>query len=256
MSWLHELDSFLEVLWKHHDSLRSVTGRVRDGTLYCPTCGEPRRMEVRWLYGHRDALRDDLELPGAGPTYAAQVVPSLLRLSCVQCEGLFTALLYPGSSGPMLSIFPQQVGGLRTPSTPDAVAYYLDQAQRAHSAGALSAAVAMYRGALEQLLFHQGFRKGMLKAKIDELEQQKTAGTAPRWAADLDTAFLTVLKELGDGAIHPNGGDVSKQAALDHATLGRVHETFSYLLFVVYEAPQRKAVSLSSLQAKSQILKK
>jgi hypothetical protein len=89
------------------------------------------------------------------------LVPSVFLVRCRQCESGFTALIYGGANGPALALFPECEGGLTTPHTPPAVAYYLDQAARAQAVGARSAAVAMYRAALEHLLFDQGFKTGM-----------------------------------------------------------------------------------------------
>ena len=59
-------------------------------------------------------------------------------------------------------VLPNRTGGLAMPNTPEGVAFYLDQAAKSHSVGANSAAIAMYRGALEHLLFQQGYKTGML----------------------------------------------------------------------------------------------
>jgi hypothetical protein len=114
----------------------------------------------------------------------------------------------------------------------------------------------MYRGALEHLLFEQGYKTGMLGSKIAKLLEDIQKGTAPKWALELETEFLNVLKALGDGSIHPNDGDVTKQAALDSELLARVNETFQMLLFLVYEAPHKKQDMLAALRTKAQVLKK
>jgi hypothetical protein len=46
----------------------------------------------------------------------------------------------------------------------------------------------------------------------------------------VDIAYLTVMKQLGDGAIHPNDGDISKQAELDKGLISLVKDTFQTLL--------------------------
>ena len=180
--------------------------------------------------------------------------PVFATLHCVQCDTLFTAVLYSGPDGPALAVLPSTRGGLTTPHTPPGVAYYLDQAQRAHSIGANSAAVAMFRGALEHLLFEQGFKDGMCGKKLKDLEAAIKAGTAPKWAFELDTEFLRVMKELGDGSIHPNDGDVSKQGGLDGELIKRVQHTFQMLLLIVYEVPLQKLDRLAAL--KTAIIKK
>jgi hypothetical protein len=203
------------------------------GVLHCPTCGDSRRMH---LFAR---LKSD---NWAGP-------PVLATLTCVQCDTLFTAVLYRSPEGKGLAILPSTWGGLTTPHTPPGVAYYLDQAQRAQSVGANSAAVAMFRGALEHLLFEQGFKKGMCGQKLADLEAAIKANTAPKWAYDLDGEFLKVMKQLGDGAIHPNDGDIAEQYKLDNELLAHVAHTFQMLLYLIYEVPHKKQMRLDALKA-------
>ena len=163
------------------------------GILHCPTCGDSRRMHL-WARLKTNHWTEP---------------PVLATLTCVQCDTIFTAVLYQSPEGKGLAILPSTYGGLTTPHTPAGVAYYLDQAQRSQSVGANSAAVAMFRAALDHLLFEQGFKKGMCGQKLAELEGAVKAGAAPKWANELDAEFLTVMKQLGDGAIHPNDGKIS-----------------------------------------------
>jgi hypothetical protein len=207
---------------------------VADPLLHCPTCGDVRRMRV-WVRYKTSRTSSE--------------TPLLATMTCVQCDTLFTALLYEGSSGKALAVLPSTNGGLTTPHTPVGVGYYLDQAQRAHSIGANSAAIAMFRGALEHLLFDQGFKTGMCGKKILDLEAAIKAGTAPKWANELDTEFLTVMKQLGDGSIHPNDGDIKKQEVLDSQLIAKVRHTFQLLLFLIYEVPLKKLERLSELKA-------
>jgi hypothetical protein len=205
----------------------------------CPKCGDLRRVKVLVRYK---------------PSRTSLDPPVLCSMSCVQCDTVFTAVVYPGASGPSLAILLSTYGGLTTPHTPSGVAYYLDQAQKAHSVGANSAAIAMFRGALEHLLYDQGFKTGMCGKKLLDLEAAITAGTAPKWAAELDTEFLSVMKQLGDGAIHPNDGDVTKQGLFDNALVFRVRHIFELLLFLIYEVPHKKAERLQAL--KTAVIKK
>ena len=71
----------------------------------------------------------------------------------------------------------------------------------------------------------------------------------------LDPAFLLVLKELGDGAIHPNDGDVDQQAKLDNALLSKMKATFQMVLDLVCEEPRRTAQRLADLKGAAQDLK-
>jgi hypothetical protein len=126
------------------------------GVLYCPMCGDFRRMHL-WARLKVDAWT---------------APPVLASLTCVQCDTLFTAVLYKSPEGKGLAILPSTYGGLTTPHAPKGVAYYLDQAQRSQSVGANSAAVAMFRAALDYLLFEQGFKKGMCGQKQSTWKQR------------------------------------------------------------------------------------
>jgi hypothetical protein len=136
------------------------------------------------------------------------------------------------------------------------VAFYLDQAHRAQSVGANSASVAMFRGALEHLLFEQGYQKGMLGEKIKQLSEDISSNTAPKWALELEIEFLKVLRDLGNGSIHPNDGDVKKQAVLDNKLIEQVKAAFQMLLYLIYEVPVKKNELLSSLKITANVLKK
>ena len=57
------------------------------------------------------------------------------------------------------------------------------------------------------------------------------------------------MKELGDGSIHPNDGDVNRQGILDSELIAKVRHTFQMLLFLVYELPLQKQDRLAALKA-------
>ncbi len=107
----------------------------------------------------------------------------------------------------------------------------------------------MFRAALDQLLFEQGFQKGMWGQKPAELEAAVKAKTAPKWAYELDGEFLSIMKQLGDGAIHPNDGNVASQVRLDGALLEKLTHTFQMLLFLIHELPYEKQKRLDGLKA-------
>lgn len=218
------------------------TQNTPDGT-YCPSCNAVRRMSIDLIGGvHFDGR-------SSKPIVLADGKPSTVVLTCVQCHERIVVVVYLGPTGRDLVALPSTYGGVTTPNSPATVGYYLDQAQRSHSAGALSAAVAMYRAALEQLLYEQGYQSGMLKAKIDALVNESNP---PRWLADLDPDFLTVIKDLGNASIHPNGGDVAKQQVFDAHLVTQVRELFIELLDDIYEQPRRKNARLTALRAAAQ----
>lgn len=235
-----------------------------NGTLYCPKCGDMRKMSVSSIHCYLAkhpiviALRSqEFQIDeNLLKRIESLLSPSLWLIRCNQCDVSFTAIIYEGPQGQALAVFSSENGGLTTPSTPEGVSFYLDQAGRAKSVGANSAAIAMFRSALEHILFEQGYTKGMLNAKLSRLEEDIINKTAPKWAMELDMEFLTYLKELGNGAIHPNDGDVLKQSALDNVLLAQVTEVFRILLFTIYEAPKKKEMLLSSFREKAAIFKK
>lgn len=234
---LDELPQFLRLLTPR----AAGHAYLRVGSLHCPTCGGTRKMDMDVKY----------RVPTLGTPPSP---PALATLQCGECSTTFTAVLYSGPSGPSLAVLPSTSGGLTTPHTPIGVGYYLDQAQRSHSVGANSAAVTMFRGALEHVLFDQGFKDGMCGKKLRELEAAIAAGKAPKWAYELNTDFLQVMKELGDGSIHPNDGDVKNQEVFDGALIARVRHTFEMLLFLIYEIPVKKQEHMDAL--KSAVIKK
>jgi nicotinamide mononucleotide (NMN) deamidase PncC len=211
-----------------------------DGT-FCNGCGAVRRMHIRALKGMPTRHLGVIET-----TFTEDNVPQAYDLTCVQCASHLVVTVYNGPDGLEAVALPSTYGGLSTPNTPKPVAYYLDQAQRSHAVGAASAAIAMYRAALEQLLYHEGFTSGMLAAKIAALEG---ADPAPEWFRDLDPEFLRVMKSLGNGSIHPNDGDVDRQLTFDRALLAEVRALFVELLDDVYEQPARRATRLATMKS-------
>jgi hypothetical protein len=175
--------------------------------------------------------------------------PALFGLACMQCKTEATALVYAGPDGPDLAILSSARGGLSTPNTPDSVSYYLDQAHRAESIAATSAATAMYRSAVEMLLFEQGYQNGMLNKKIEALLADSNP---PAWREQVDSEYLDALKQLGNAAIHPNDGDVTKQRVLDRQLIAEIRVVFEELLDVVYERPAREAARKAKLRSASE----
>jgi Domain of unknown function (DUF4145) len=211
-----------------------------DGT-FCPHCGGTRRMSLG-AYRSYAVVADDDDIPL--DVYRG-AIPALFVALCLQCRKTITILVGEGPNGKEVVALPSTYGGLSTPNTPKPVAFYLDQAQRCQSVGALSATVAMYRAALEQLLYEQGYRDGMLKKKVDDLIADQKP---PRWRDQLDPAFLEAMKDLGNAAIHPNDGDITKQAAFHAGLLREVRALFEELLEEVYEVEKRRAGRLKALK--------
>ncbi len=238
------------------------------GHMHCQKCGDLRKMKITKLFPEID----NNEIVQLGINHLSKdrenypenflksvnnkITPSLWRYLCLQCNSTFTGLIYNGPSGQDLTVFSTNNGGLTTPNTPKSVAYYLDQAYRAESVRATSAAMAMYRAALEHILFDQGYIDGMLGNKLSALEKSIAEGNAPKWAMELETDYLRYIKDLGNGAIHANDGRIEQQQAIDSELLVRVNEVFRMLLFVIYEIEIKKQSMLESFRSASHLLKK
>lgn len=219
-------------------------GRVNANGLYCVRCGGERRMAIQrlWWKGEsdEDRARFDIEsqtVPGT---------PGLSMATCIQCELRHDVVVHTGPDGPEIAIFSPERGGFSTPNTPDGVKHYLDQAHRAESVGATSAAVTMYRSAFEMLLFQQSYVSGMLHKKIEDLLAD---ANAPAWREQIDPDYLKVMKALGNAATHPNDGDIEKQKTLDRSLLIQVRAVFEELLDLVYERPVKEAERKARLTA-------
>lgn len=181
--------------------------------------------------------------------------PTLVLLHCVQCDTLFTVIIYKHEVDEVLeeevAVFPSKHGGLRTAHTPEAVAYYLDQADRCESVSARSAAVGMYRVALEQMLVLAGYNEPMLGKKIAALEEDLNTpnSKAPDWVRGLNPLYLTTIKDLGNGTLHTNGGDISLQANATPELLTQIRTTFRKLLKRAYDDPASEAKHLEDMVA-------
>ncbi|WP_135553195.1 hypothetical protein [Paenibacillus cymbidii] len=230
------------------------------GNMHCPKCGDTRKMIISSLYlsTNNEALDQmGLYLLNKGITDSfdeifpkkvfAALTPSLWNYTCNQCDSVFNSVIYHGPTGISLVVLSSTYGGFSTPNTPESVYYYLDQANKAHLIGANSAAMAMYRAALEHILFNQNFTQKMLGPKIKALNDAIMARTAPKWANELNPKILELINKIGNGAIHPNDGDVKLQSKLDTELLKNVTILFKVLLFVIYEADNKMDSMIKAL---------
>ena len=222
------------------------------GSLYCSRCQGYRRVRVTPL---SNASSSETFYSASLGSFSFGSVfhmsnPATFVYRCIQCDACWTAVLFGKDGETQMALFPADIGGgVVTPNTPLGVSFYLDQASRCHNVEANSAAVVMFRSALEWLLYEQGYTEPMLGPKLASLLRAIDAGTAPRWAAELEPDFLSVIKNLGNTATHTNAGDLTKQDALDSALYRRLELTFLEILDVVYEKPVRRAQRLAELKA-------
>lgn len=208
---------------------------------YCGRCGELRRMNlvaedsrcVRLSPRQIASTRRTLEELGRSEDPLAFAVggpPPVFSATCVQCKSRISLVVH---AGPPVEIIVLGSRGISSPQTPPPVAFYLDQAYRSRSRGAHTAAAAMYRAALEQLLEEQGFPGNTLRDRI-----QAVIDAEPAWLAHLDEPLMTALRRLGNRAVH---GDLAEQAGIDRALVHDAEHLLSDVLDEIYEAPARRA---------------
>jgi hypothetical protein len=207
---------------------------------YCGHCGDLRRMTLIRLH-----WTDRWSEVGTSIPPSDNPSPALFIAVCLECESGMTLVVFPGPQGMQLVALPSTYGGLSTPNTPESVAFYLDQAQKCQAMGALSAAVAMYRAALEHVLHEQGYTEGMLGKRIETLMADEHP---PEWRGRLGDEYLGVINKLANAAIHANNGDVSQQMVFDAELLRGVRELFIELLDEIYEQPTIRANRLARLR--------
>jgi len=259
---IDNLDGFLDVIKKSMDMLMG-SSKTQDGIkieiryfkpctgeLFCPKCGNIRRCSVTQVTNDSKFC---VNCTSGKVNYTE--LPYLFKATCLQCGSETLLLIYNGPKSVELVVLHNTYSGCVTKNSPNEVKYYIDQAYRARSVGAVSAAMAMYRSALEWLLYEQGFTSGMLGQKIIDLETSIKKQTAPKWAIEIDTAFLKAIKDIGNGAMHTNGGDITKQNNIDKDLLELVDIIFAELLDKIYEQPLRSTSNLAKLKAKASAIK-
>jgi hypothetical protein len=258
---LDNLNGLLDAI-KNSDS-NLTTSRTKNGKiittkkfvsctdeLFCPKCGAARRCDAIPVSFHPQFF-----ISSSSEKIQFEELPCLFKATCLQCGSETLLLLYNGPEEVELAVLHNTYSGCVTPNSPKEVKYYIDQAYRSRSVGAVSAAMAMYRSALEWMLYDQGFTSGMLGQKINELQTKIQNQTAPKWAMEIDTDFLKAIKNIGNGAMHTNGGDITKQNNIDKDLLELVDIVFSELLDKIYEQPLRSASNLAKLKAKASAIK-
>lgn len=208
---------------------------------FCPICQKNMRTSYEILYCDEKSTTIDGHL-------FLQSGPCFVRGTCVQCKTIKYYLAYFGKAEECLSVISTTNSGFSTEHTPECVKFYLDQAYRSQCNGANSAAMVMYRAALEWILYEQGFHDGMLDKKINDLATALATEKAPKWANDLDPEFLKAIKKIGNGAIHTNSGDISKQASLDNDAVKVMSCVFAEILNLIYERPALQKKQLEQLQ--------
>jgi len=242
---IDNIDEFVSVLNKYlkTDSIINMT----DEHLFCTKCNGNRRVSISTIIpistkqlGELPHSFDVLDVPKS--------TPGLFNIKCLDCREFYTVLFYWHKKKPTMIVLPSYPADAGTPNTDEDVKYYLDQAYRSQFFGANSAAVAMYRSALEMLLFKKGYKMRMLGPKVEKLEKDRKAGTAKKWAMELNPYEIKLIKKLAESAIHPNDGDTSKQSVFNDKVLNGIKTIFKELLYKVYEKEKEEKENLQILE--------
>ena len=246
--------------------------------IYCPNCGGLRKHNLCLKYdsytgtgafnemSHMSILgrcKRDSNAPTNYEEFKNFVYKNLVETKriililgcCLQCENEVVINIYNENDEINMVKLYECGGGTATQNTPESVKYYLDEAFKCKTMGAYTGAVAMYRTALENLLYDKGYQKGMLKDKIKAFEKEKEDNTAPRWADVVDEDILDKIRDLGNWAVHPNKGDITKQQHLqDEELIECLDDVFKYLLDEIYEKEIKKSSLLETLKKKKKDL--
>lgn len=165
---------------------------------------------------------------------------------CRQCHNETFLIRHTVDGKPTLTFLYSTALQYDTSCVPEGINYYMGQAFKSKSVGAYSAAMAMYRSALEFLLYESGFDENRLVDKIKSFEDKP-----PDWATSLSSQFMGIIRELGNDSVHPNRGNISEQEKFDFDMLEAVEITLNELIERAYILPQKERDRLSVLSKAS-----
>ncbi len=238
------------ILWTN-----TFTYCSRTYELYCTKCQKIMKMDTTYRpYCSDHGIESDstFSYNCNGKSIKEYNLPVIFKSTCKQCGSKITTILYLGPSGKyeFINIYSSYSGSYTT-YTPDEIKYYLDQAFKCKNIGAYTAAMAMYRSAIEWIMEKEGYSKGMLGKRIDNLENDILNGRAPKWTDDVSPEELEVLKNLGNTSMHTNHGDISLQQKFDTYLLNDVDLVIQHILEEIYDKPIKKAERLKKLKTLS-----
>lgn len=237
-------DFFWEIFRSYKDQINA----------FCPHCGDERRMKIelkhfdddrnpyRYLMGapHGTIYPNNLNSIERKKSVDISKFPIILKCTCLQCNSQVITLIYLDANQKLKYAFLYDTyTGAITPNTPDEIKYYLTEAFKCRAIGAYSATVAMYRSALEWLMYLNDYKDGMLGKKLNNFFKDIDNKKAPEWAYSIPKNILEVIKKLGNESIHTNNGNLSIQDKMDIDLIHKIDLAFKYILELAYEQPQR-----------------
>ncbi|MCC7406978.1 MAG: DUF4145 domain-containing protein [Phycisphaeraceae bacterium] len=235
-------------MYAPHPSKREKGTGGEIGLGFCSECWDERKALLRVLYAPEDAMqkmfglgraigRNKVQKEDCIQQVMLEIVPTMFIVCCAYCTREHLGILLDIDGRPSLVVYPVGTHGFSTEHTPLHVQYYLDQAVRASSAGAMSAAVVMYRSAIEGILHDQGYREDKLYDQIGHLRDDMLKGKAPTWAQYIGEPFLDALRDCGNAAVHANEGNIEIQSAFDVEFVTLLNKTLQAWLYAIYEEP-------------------
>lgn len=241
--FLDDLENVMEILVCFEKFLTDGASLEDLGFMYCSSCREECRMHIGITHYEKTVLHKQVVFKKLGcRLLEATDEAAFLTYACVNCLRHYWAYFHRTQEDDLaLRVLPSHQPMLSTANTPEAVAYYLEQAYLAQLVGAHSAAMGMYRSALDNFLDGNG----KLEKRIEDLAKQVENGSAPRWARTLNARILTLIKEIGDTHMHANA--LTDLQNLNTDKLHRVQALMSHLLKQKYELEADRKAALAKV---------
>jgi len=228
------------------------------GRLWCPYCERENRFRIapikvtvnenyderpisKGARGEWDNLSNDL----------TRFEGSFLSYVCTTCEKNGKGLVQQLNGRTVLLNFFAKNSSVASPHCPETVRHYLEQAASCYCTKAYSATLAMFRTALDAVMFDAGYREGMLGQKIAKLERDITDSKAPKWATEINIEFMKILKNLGNSSLHISKEDITAEKSISDVDIKQAELALSRLLHFVYEKDAEEREHLESLRALS-----
>lgn len=233
-----------KIIWYNSDL-------ITESEFYCNNCLDGRKMKVINVKMREDRYVNVYKNFEEG---FKKNLPLVYELECLQCKSRACLVIQKMNNEIKDIILYETYGGCSSKNSPDGVKYYLNEAKLSKQIGAKSASMAMYRAALDFLLYEQGYTQGMLGNKIKKLEEDRNNNCGQKWVMEIEPQFLEVIKDIGNSSIHPNDGNIKCQEVIDENLLNIVDIVFSELLDKIYEQPIRSKKNLELLKNKKSAL--
>lgn len=219
---INDASSF-ENYWNSYKLDNHFGVELKDVKIYCPVCKDYMYSEIM-VYGHS---------------------PNALKCKCRQCHHDIIMINHLVDNVSKISTIYDVMNYDMCSLIPKSVNYYMGQAFMCKSVGANSAALAMYRSALEWVLEDKGYKNGTLNDKI-ELFNNKP----PENVGHIDIKYMTVIRKLGNKSVHSNDDNIDLQYSLDDAFVNDVGLTMEMIIEAIYVIPDKNEKRLLKISSR------